>query len=253
MTLAETEESTVLYRFFDADDVLLYVGITDKPGSRWEQHMREQPWWPEARRQVTQWLDSRKLAEAAEQAAIRDECPVYNVAHAAPSPSSVVTEQPWRCLICGWEAFAVAGQIDHMMYELGRMDSPEAPRLTADIERSRQMLERLVKSLARSQASFAGLARAPRRKRRRAMEPEVPLSDAEKVMLLGDVRRVIGIKRIRLADLAPQLRGHRPDAALYQKMTGVRLGAILAECGIRTICPANVPQLDPADLKAADV
>ena len=68
MTLAETEESTVLYRFFDADDVLLYVGITDKPGSRWEQHMREQPWWPEARRQVTQWLDSRKLAEAAEQA-----------------------------------------------------------------------------------------------------------------------------------------------------------------------------------------
>lgn len=37
---------TFLYRFFDADGNLLYVGITWNPWVRWRVHRKEKPWWP---------------------------------------------------------------------------------------------------------------------------------------------------------------------------------------------------------------
>jgi predicted GIY-YIG superfamily endonuclease len=211
MTLTGTGERTALYRYFDEDDVLLYVGITDSPGRRWEQHMREQPWWPAARSHTVRLHDSREAAEMAERVAIRDERPVYNIAHAAPSLATVVSEQPWRCPACGWEAFALAGQIDHMLYETRCVTADTGP-LEADLRRCRQMLERTVKHLARSQARFAGLAEPARRKRRTG-EPD-SLTEAEKVALLDDLRRVVGAERTRLADIAVMLRGQQPESAL---------------------------------------
>lgn len=75
-------ERTALYRFFGADDRLLYVGITGRLGQRWEAHVRQKPWWPKVRRQTTEWYDSRNAAAAAEKRAIQDEGPLYNVVHA---------------------------------------------------------------------------------------------------------------------------------------------------------------------------
>jgi predicted GIY-YIG superfamily endonuclease len=77
-------ERTALYRFFAADDRLLYVGITDRLGERWSTHMREKPWWSKVRRQTTEWCDSREAAATAEIAAIKDERPLHNVQHAVP-------------------------------------------------------------------------------------------------------------------------------------------------------------------------
>jgi hypothetical protein len=34
-----------LYRFYAADDQLLYVGLTINPGKRMERHRGEKPWW----------------------------------------------------------------------------------------------------------------------------------------------------------------------------------------------------------------
>lgn len=252
MTLPGTGERTALYRFFDEDDVLLYVGITDRPGRRWEQHMREQPWWPTARSHTVRWHESREAADTAEREAIRDERPVYNIAHAAPSLATVVNEQSWRCPACGWEAFALAGQIDHMLYETERLakGGADASHLEADLRRCHQLLERTVKQLSRSQARFAGLAE-PRRRKRRTGEPDTSLTEAEKAALLDDLHRMTGTGRTRLADIAAMLRGQHPESALYRKMTGVRLQAILTDMGIRTVRTGNVPRIDRADLRVA--
>lgn len=74
-------ERTVLYRFFDADGSLLYVGITKHVGQRWSWHMRNQPWWQEVHRLTAEWHDTREDASVAEIAAIKSERPAYNVAH----------------------------------------------------------------------------------------------------------------------------------------------------------------------------
>jgi hypothetical protein len=42
MQLPMADQAHKLYRFFDADGVLLYVGITMNPGARWDCHSKRQ-------------------------------------------------------------------------------------------------------------------------------------------------------------------------------------------------------------------
>jgi transcriptional regulator with XRE-family HTH domain len=76
---------TALYRFFDAADVLLYVGITDNIAARWNKHANEKRWWSDVARKTVDWHDSRTDAELIEKRAILDERPLYNVVH-VPGP-----------------------------------------------------------------------------------------------------------------------------------------------------------------------
>lgn len=69
---------TALYRFFDADDVLLYVGITADIHKRWKTHAGVKPWWGDVTQQTVHWYDDRPTAEAAERIAIATEKPRYN-------------------------------------------------------------------------------------------------------------------------------------------------------------------------------
>ena len=71
---------TALYRVFDADDQLLYVGISRNPNGRFANHATRKPWWREtvASIEIT-WLATRALAHEAEALAIRDEDPIYNI------------------------------------------------------------------------------------------------------------------------------------------------------------------------------
>lgn len=73
--------STALYRFYGAEDALLYVGITDQLGVRWHNHSRKKPWWPEVQRQTAEWYPSRSEAAAAEIEAIQTEHPRHNVTY----------------------------------------------------------------------------------------------------------------------------------------------------------------------------
>ena len=71
----------LLYRFFDAAGVLLYVGLTDDLPTRYSRHSVVQPWWGEwATFHVTRYA-SRAVLEAAEKRAIKLEKPLYNVVH----------------------------------------------------------------------------------------------------------------------------------------------------------------------------
>lgn len=69
---------TALYRLFDEAGVLLYIGISHQPDTRFEQHSKAKEWWPQVARREVQWFDDRPSAAAAEAAAIRSEDPEHN-------------------------------------------------------------------------------------------------------------------------------------------------------------------------------
>lgn len=68
-----------LYRFFGANDELLYVGITCDLGRRMSRHAQDKPWWTEVRRTTVEHFDSRDAVLAAERSAVMSEAPAYNV------------------------------------------------------------------------------------------------------------------------------------------------------------------------------
>lgn len=76
-------DRTLLYRFYDSDGQLLYVGITDDPHTRWATHARKnaESWWADVCVVHSEWYPTRTEAEAAEVDAIQREDPLHNVSH----------------------------------------------------------------------------------------------------------------------------------------------------------------------------
>lgn len=81
MSAEDRRRRTALYRFYDADERLLYVGIANNPEQRWKAHARTADWWPQAARKSVEWFDSRPAAAAAETRAISAEAPTHNIVH----------------------------------------------------------------------------------------------------------------------------------------------------------------------------
>lgn len=71
----------VLYRFWDADEQLLYVGITLNPGHRWTSHRNDKPWWSEVATITIETHPDRRAVLEAERRAIVAERPRYNIVH----------------------------------------------------------------------------------------------------------------------------------------------------------------------------
>lgn len=80
------EERAAVYRFYAADDTLLYVGVTQRFGTRWSNHAKQKPWWPQVTRQAVVWYDTRAEALTVETEAIKTEKPVHNVLHLPKPP-----------------------------------------------------------------------------------------------------------------------------------------------------------------------
>lgn len=70
---------TAVYRFFDEEGSLLYVGIAVHPRTRWRAHAAEKQWWPSVARKTVEWCDTREEAADREYEAIAAENPMYNV------------------------------------------------------------------------------------------------------------------------------------------------------------------------------
>jgi len=79
-------ERMAVYRLYDANDVLLYVGISKSFGRRWRSHRAEKPWWPEVHHQTIDWLETREEADEAETVAVLNEKPRYNIAKVPSLP-----------------------------------------------------------------------------------------------------------------------------------------------------------------------
>lgn len=72
---------TTLYRFYNSNDALLYVGISEKGPERWKAHRKDKPWWTDVARTTTEHYNTRTEALDAERAAIIAEHPRHNVVH----------------------------------------------------------------------------------------------------------------------------------------------------------------------------
>lgn len=68
----------LLYRFFDANGVLLYVGVTANLPLRLRAH-RRRDWWLDVRSMTTEGHPDRAAVLAAERIAIETERPRHNV------------------------------------------------------------------------------------------------------------------------------------------------------------------------------
>lgn len=73
------EVPTALYRLYDPNGELLYVGVTGDLRTRFAQHAATKPWWSEVAKKTVTWHMTRGSALAAESAAIRTEQPHCNV------------------------------------------------------------------------------------------------------------------------------------------------------------------------------
>ncbi|WP_155054554.1 GIY-YIG nuclease family protein [Streptomyces blattellae] len=79
---------TALYRLYDTDGELLYIGVTGNIATRWSAHASDKEWWPQVARRELTWFASRDEALAEEQRAIWNERPRHNRQHAFPKVSA---------------------------------------------------------------------------------------------------------------------------------------------------------------------
>jgi hypothetical protein len=108
-----------LYRFYDADDMLLYVGISDDWTRRLRQHWRDKPWFGDVISVTREPYPDRGAVSAAERAAIRAERPLYNKQHngyalAADEPGTALSPED---IIAAGMLILAAG---YMLYTLSQ-------------------------------------------------------------------------------------------------------------------------------------
>jgi len=115
-----------LYRFFDAQNVLLYVGISINPPQRWNQHRVEKPWWMEVAQVTVEYPEDAVMAE---RLAIISENPRYN-GPAARRP--VQTARPRTFHGDGIYAPRVRDRRTEMNFQMQRRRNPELPVVLHD-------------------------------------------------------------------------------------------------------------------------
>lgn len=93
------QKTHVLYRCFNRKDLLLYIGMTNHPEKRFEQHRSDKAWWKFVNRITLQHFPSRRLLSEAEAAAIELENPKFNI----QLPSGAISElRPGRRSVPLW-------------------------------------------------------------------------------------------------------------------------------------------------------
>ncbi|MEQ8511188.1 MAG: hypothetical protein RLN67_02400 [Algiphilus sp.] len=69
---------TTLYRYFDAENRLLYVGVANDFEARDRAHRSASPWYQQKAQATTTQFPTRAEALAAERQAVRNESPLHN-------------------------------------------------------------------------------------------------------------------------------------------------------------------------------
>lgn len=106
-------ERTAVYRLYDENEQLLYVGVSADPRVRFRQHQRDRPWWPRVDAREIEWFDSRAEALDVEALAIRRELPLHNET-GAQWPHHRLGEAPARLLSVTAFAFTPQQHMDRV-------------------------------------------------------------------------------------------------------------------------------------------
>ncbi len=89
-------KGTTVYRAYDAEGRLLYVGISDTFYARMGQHQASSPWWKHAVRLETEQFATRSKAMVEEARLIRTLAPAYNTTLQGPEMASWKRERKAR-------------------------------------------------------------------------------------------------------------------------------------------------------------
>lgn len=89
-------QKTALYRHYNSDSQLLYVGISLSAASRFIQHKQMSLWADDAVRMETEYFYNRKDALSAEKLAIKTEKPLNNIIH---NTVKVVSKKKQSCRV----------------------------------------------------------------------------------------------------------------------------------------------------------
>lgn len=93
----ELSRRCALYRHFDEDKTLLYVGISETPMDRTLGHARSSEWVRYAFSATAEWFDSREEASAEEKRAVETEVPIFNRQYALDDVDARIQEYvDWR-------------------------------------------------------------------------------------------------------------------------------------------------------------
>jgi len=128
----EQNGRTALYRFFNADERLLYIGISGDPAYRWGQHRTDKPWAGEVAMRVVEWLPTRAEAEAAELVAIRAERPLYNYRDTPKMFPKAFNPAPLLQKYCGSAEIAAACGVNRQRVQQ-LVNRPDFPRPTVEL------------------------------------------------------------------------------------------------------------------------
>ena len=79
-------QQTALYRHFDAEGILLYIGIALSPVQRLRKHRDESTWFDRIASITIERFPTREEAKQAESVAIKSERPLFNIAHVQRLP-----------------------------------------------------------------------------------------------------------------------------------------------------------------------
>ena len=101
-----------LYRFFNTDKELLYIGATQRSlTARFRDHRIEQPWWHEVADTTTEEFPDRNSMDRAECLAIARENPRYNKRR--PHPDQIVRNDDGEIISAGFQAMWIAEGPSH--------------------------------------------------------------------------------------------------------------------------------------------
>jgi len=101
------EQRHALYRFYTDQGQLLYVGITNDPARRIDQHGERKAWWQQVAGMTIEWYPTRSAVLAAERRAVQVENPKHNVQlrtrqtikDRGPRTKPAI-ELVWNCAVC---------------------------------------------------------------------------------------------------------------------------------------------------------
>lgn len=94
------KSETIVYRLFDSQGILLYVGITSRSLSRIDEHIASKEWAGLVSTVRIERFNDRNVASLAERAAILTEHPIHNLAlnpervQTDPQPTGATVKRP---------------------------------------------------------------------------------------------------------------------------------------------------------------
>jgi hypothetical protein len=145
-----------LYRHFDKDGVLLYVGISLSAIGRLRDHGHTAQWFDQIAMVTISKFASRREVMDAEKEAIRSESPLWNVAHVKTGAARMRREL--RAYDAGVKGLSKRGLIDYyggteasLARELGM--SPQRVNLWGDVL-NRQQVDGVLAALLRKEAAY---------------------------------------------------------------------------------------------------